>query len=157
MVSTMLADADFQTDYDKQEEELKKLRDAIKDGTTPDWIITALEERSRAPRGIWSGGTAMWIADSGRDKLFAHDHASGERLTEQDFVLHHDNADPRGIWSGGETLWVLDGDDDALFAYAFASGELLAGYALDSTNGDPHGLFFDGVSFRVSDQGDDPL
>ena len=44
MASTMLADADFQTDYDKQEEELKKLRDAIKDGTTPDWIITALEE-----------------------------------------------------------------------------------------------------------------
>ena len=43
-VSTMLADTDFQTDYDKQESELKKLRRKIKDGTTPDWIITALEE-----------------------------------------------------------------------------------------------------------------
>ena len=43
-VSTMLADSTFQTDYDTQEAELKDLRDAIKDATTPDWIITALEE-----------------------------------------------------------------------------------------------------------------
>ena len=43
-VSTMLADSDFQTDYDTQEDELKQLRSAIKDATTPAWIITALEE-----------------------------------------------------------------------------------------------------------------
>ena len=43
-VSTMLVDPTFQTDYDTQEAELKDLRDAIKDATTPDWIITALEE-----------------------------------------------------------------------------------------------------------------
>ena len=43
-VSTMLADPTFQTDYDTQEAELKDLRDAINDATTPDWIITALEE-----------------------------------------------------------------------------------------------------------------
>ena len=43
-VSSMLADSTFQTDYDTQEAELKDLRDAIKDATTPDWIITALEE-----------------------------------------------------------------------------------------------------------------
>ena len=45
MVTTMLADTDFQTSYDTQETELKKLRDAIEDdATTPAWIITALEE-----------------------------------------------------------------------------------------------------------------
>ena len=43
-ITTMLADTDFQTNYDKQESELKKLRKKIKDGTTPDSIITALEE-----------------------------------------------------------------------------------------------------------------
>ena len=43
-VATMLADPDFQTDFDTQEKELKKLRKAIKKGETPDWIITALEE-----------------------------------------------------------------------------------------------------------------
>ena len=43
-ITTMLGDTDFQTNYDKQESELKKLRKKIKDGTTPDSIITALEE-----------------------------------------------------------------------------------------------------------------
>ena len=41
-ITTMLADSTFPSDYDKQEAELKKLRKLIKDGTTPDWIITAL-------------------------------------------------------------------------------------------------------------------
>ena len=45
MVTTMLADSDFQTSYDTQAEKLKELRDAIEDdATTPAWIITALEE-----------------------------------------------------------------------------------------------------------------
>ena len=43
-VATMLADTDFQTDFGEQEKDLKKLRKKIKDGTTPAWIITALEE-----------------------------------------------------------------------------------------------------------------
>ncbi len=43
-IETVLADTDFQTDFDTQESQLKALRDAIKDGTTPPWIITALEE-----------------------------------------------------------------------------------------------------------------
>ena len=42
-IADMLADTDFQTDFDTQDEELKKLRKKIKDATTPDWIITALE------------------------------------------------------------------------------------------------------------------
>ena len=41
-ITTMLADTTFQTDYDKQEKELKKLRKKIKKGTTPQWIIDAL-------------------------------------------------------------------------------------------------------------------
>ena len=44
MVTTMLAENDFQESFDTQEKELKKLRNAIKDATTPAWIITALEE-----------------------------------------------------------------------------------------------------------------
>ena len=43
-IETMLAGTDFQTDYDTQADELKKLRKKIKNGTTPEWIITALEE-----------------------------------------------------------------------------------------------------------------
>ena len=41
-VREMLADEDFQNDYDKQEGELKKLRKKIKDADTPQWIVDAL-------------------------------------------------------------------------------------------------------------------
>ena len=48
---------------------------------------------------------------------------------------------------------MLDGRADALFVYDFESGELLAEYALDSANSDPHGLWSDGVTVWVSDHG----
>ena len=43
-IQEMLADPDFQTDYDTQEAELKKLRKAIKKGDVPEWMTAALEE-----------------------------------------------------------------------------------------------------------------
>ncbi len=48
-------------------------------------------------------------------------------------------------------MWVLDGNADALFAYDLESGDALAEYELDSSNGDPHGLWSDGVTAWVSD------
>ena len=43
-VEEMLADTDFQTDFDTQESELKKLRKAIKKAKTPEWMTEALTE-----------------------------------------------------------------------------------------------------------------
>ena len=42
-IEEMLADPDFQSDFDTQESELKKLRKKIKKGETPQWIIEALQ------------------------------------------------------------------------------------------------------------------
>ena len=42
-VDELLADEDFLTDYDEQEDELKDLRKEIKDGESPEWMIEALE------------------------------------------------------------------------------------------------------------------
>ncbi len=42
-LDVMLADEGFQGDYDEQEKQLKALRKKIKKGTTPDWIVEALE------------------------------------------------------------------------------------------------------------------
>ena len=42
-VDELLADEEFLTDYDEQEDELKKLRKKIKKGESPDWMIEALE------------------------------------------------------------------------------------------------------------------
>ena len=41
-IEEMLADPDFQSDYDTKEDELKKLRKKIKKADTPEWIDTAL-------------------------------------------------------------------------------------------------------------------
>ncbi len=43
-IEEMLADPDFQTDFDTQESELKKLRKKIKKAETPQWIIDALTQ-----------------------------------------------------------------------------------------------------------------
>ena len=112
-----------------------------------------LDERNRAPRGVSSDRTVIWISDSGQEKLFAHDLETGERLPERDIALAERNRDARGIWSGDETMWVLDGRAGALFAYDLASGELLAEYELASANDDPHGIWSDGTSVWVSDHG----
>ena len=110
-----------------------------------------LDERNRAPRGLWSDGQGVvWVSDSGRNKLFAYDLATGERLEERDIELDKRNAAARGIWSDGETMWVLDGRRDALFAYDLETGEALAEYRLHATNDDPHDLWSDGVTMWVS-------
>ena len=50
-------------------------------------------------------------------------------------------------------MWVLDGGKNALFAYDLPSGERLTEYSLDPSNDDPRGLWSDGVSLWVSDDG----
>ena len=42
-VEEMLADPEFQSDFDTQQDKLKKLRKKVKKGDTPQWIIEALE------------------------------------------------------------------------------------------------------------------
>ncbi|MYH48569.1 MAG: hypothetical protein F4151_03320 [Gammaproteobacteria bacterium] len=113
----------------------------------------ALDERNRAPRGVWGSGGTAWVSDSGRDRLFAYDLASAERLPERDIELVARNAHARGLWGGGGRIWVLDGNRNSLFAYSEASGDLLAEYGLDAANGEPHGLWSDGVTVWVSDHG----
>ena len=112
-----------------------------------------LHETNRAPRGFWSDGEAVWVSDSGRERLFAYDLATGERLEEREFELPRENRDARGIWSDEETMWVLDGRADALFAYDFESGALLGEYELADANGDPRGIWSDRTTVWVSDHG----
>ncbi len=117
----------------------------------------ALDERNRAPRGIWSDGTGVaWVSDSGRDRLFAYDLGTGERLEDRDIVLAEGNRDPHGIWSDGRTMWVLN-RNPSLFAYDLASGDLLGEFALDARNGDPYGIWSDGVTIWVSDHDEKDL
>ena len=52
-IETMLADPDFQSDFDTQEDQLKDLRDDIEDADTPAWIVAALATMNEGfPEGI---------------------------------------------------------------------------------------------------------
>ena len=52
-IETMLADTDFQENFDTQEDELKDLRKDIEDAETPDWILTSLADMNdEFPDGI---------------------------------------------------------------------------------------------------------
>ena len=54
-VEEMLADPDFQADYDTKVDELKELRKKIKKAETPEWIETALTEM----HATFPGGTSL--------------------------------------------------------------------------------------------------
>ncbi|MXY15732.1 MAG: hypothetical protein F4Y57_01665, partial [Acidobacteria bacterium] len=74
----------------------------------------ALSSRNRDARGIWGGGTALWVLNA-NPSLFVYDLASGELIGE--YALAAANTDPRGLWSDGVTLWVSDHAAKQLFAY----------------------------------------
>ena len=115
------------------------------------------------PRGIWSDGTTMWVADSTDDKLYAYrmnpdqvDH--GNRDTAKEFDLHSNNRTPVGVWSDGSTVWVLEYSGQKVYAYGMDPGGTDHGvrdeakeFDLDSNNADPVGIWSDGVTAWVPD------
>ena len=50
-------------------------------------------------------------------------------------------------------MYVLDSVKDALFVYDFETGELIAEYPFDKLNKSPRGIWSDGVTLWVSDDG----
>ncbi len=101
-IETMLADSDFQTDYGTQEEELKELRDAIKDGTTPDWIITALEEM----HAEFPDGTSLRYRSSTNNEDLPGFSGAGlyDSKTQDPDETEEDGIDKsiKGVWA---SLW----------------------------------------------------
>ena len=85
------------------------------------------------PRGLWSDGVTMWVADTDDEKIFAYNLMTKARDPAKDFntLRLAGNIAPRGIWSDGVTMWVahtggwkwelLASDDDKIFAYNLAT------------------------------------
>ena len=101
-VSTMVADTDFQTDYDTQEDKLKELRKAIKAATTPDWIITALEEM----HGAFPDGTSLRYRSSTNNEDLPGFSGAGlyDSKTQDPEETEEDGIDKsiKGVWA---SLW----------------------------------------------------
>ena len=147
-----------------------KVRDAEKD-------ITSLTIRSAGnlkPRGIWSNGMTIWVADSRKDMIFAYDKTTLERDEREDFntLKAAGNNEPSGIWSNGSTMWVADPTDNKIYAYRMSDKSRDPGKDfdilsdnhnpkanqliradntstwLDNTN--PHGIWSDGTTMWVT-------
>ena len=101
-VEEMLADTDFQTDYDDQEDDLKTLRKKIKKGTTPDWIITALE----AMHAKFPEGTSLRYRSSTNNEDLPGFSGAGlyDSKTQDPDETEDDGIDKsiKGVW---ESLW----------------------------------------------------
>ncbi len=71
------------------------------------------------PRGLWSGGTTMWVADSEDDKIYAYTLVTGARDEDKDFdtLAAAGNTVPLGLWSDDTTIWVADIAAEKLYAY----------------------------------------
>ena len=103
-VSTMLADPTFQTDYDTQQAELKDLRNAIKDATTPDWIITALEEMHG---GHFAGRSLRYRSSTNNEDLPGFSGAGlYDSKTQDPDETVEDGIDKsiKGVWA---SLWTF--------------------------------------------------
>ena len=115
-----------------------------------------------SPRGIWSNGTTMWVADDGDDKIYAY-NTDGTRDASQDFntLAGADNIDSSGIWSNGTTMWVADGFHGKLFAYNLNTKDRDASKDFNTLNGatndDPYGIWSNGTTMWVADWNDDKL
>ena len=115
------------------------------------------------PRGIWSDGTTMWVADPSASKIYAYSMSNKAHVPAKDFtnLSVAGNDRPHGIWSDGSTMWVADTDDDKIYAYALATKVRIP--AKDFTNlstagnTSPSSIWSDGITMWVADPSDDKI
>ncbi len=115
-----------------------------------------------APKGLWTDGTTLWVADTSDRKLYAYNLADGSRDESKEFTLdRYPTLDcyPLGIWSDGTTIWVADGIYDRLCAYNLADGsrDESKEFTLHGDNGHTVGIWSDGTTIWAVDRVDRKL
>ena len=111
------------------------------------------------PRGIWSDGTTMWVADYYDSKLYAYNLSTKERDPAKDFdsLVAAGNTGPSGIWSDGTTMWVPDITDDKIYAYNLTTKVRDSAKDFDTLaaagNIAPYSSWSDGTTMWVLDRG----
>ena len=126
---------------------------------------TLMAAGNHNPRGLWSDGTTMWVADGGQNKIFAYDMGTKARVSGKDFnALYHENDDdsgPIGIWSDGDTMWVAhDGLEWRIHAYDLDDKSRLPNRSINLYNsGNRHAtdIWADDTTIFVGDRDDDSI
>ena len=139
---------------------------------------TLIADGNSFPRGIWSDGTTVWVADysyrwwwvfvpsplkpRAQRKIYAYNLSSKARDASKDFNTLHvaGNTSPQGLWSDGTTIWVSNLDDNKIYAYNLASK--VRDYSkdfntLDAENTYTGGLWSDGTTIWVSNLDDNKI
>ena len=115
------------------------------------------------PRGAWTDGTTMWVADLDDDKIYAYNASDGTRDSAKDFdtLKAAGNEHPQEIWSNGTTMWVADGRDDKIYAYRMSNKTRDSAKDFNTLsaagNNEPRGIWSNGTTMWVADQQDDKL
>ena len=74
-------------------------------------------QNAETPRGVWSNGTTMFVADSDDDNVFAYKHSDESQDSGKNLALSSANDNPNGMWFDGRILWVVDDSDDIIYPY----------------------------------------
>ncbi len=110
-----------------------------------------------APKGLWSDGITLWVADWEDEKIYAYTLSTKARDPDKDFNTLHaaGNNSPQGLWSDGITLWVADYGDDKIYAYTLSTKarDPDKDFNTLSAAGNNHssGLWSDGTTLWVAD------
>ena len=112
------------------------------------------------PRGIWTDGTTMYVADAGsagNPTLRAYDAGDGSRDASKDITLNDSSLDPVSIWSDGTELWVTGSASQTLKVFDLATGEPISRdfpIVLAADIEDPIGVWSDGATMWIADSDD---
>ena len=122
---------------------------------TPDRDINVVLPHA-TPRGVWSDGSTMWVADNENATLVGYNLATGHRLSNKDIPLPSYIDKPTGIWSDGTVIWVVDWDDTKLYACDLDTGDILGNRDINlaSRNDAPRGVWGFGNLIYVVDKDD---
>ena len=92
--------------------------------TRPSHRDLGLARGNDNPRGMWSDGTTLWVANDGHganNRIYAYTLATGDYLPDKTFSLHQGlNGDPGGVHGARGKLWVSDTRTDQILAYSIA-------------------------------------
>ena len=122
---------------------------------------TLVDAGNVQPKGIWSDGETMFVADDKASaQIFAYEMSGKSLDTGKGFVLDSENRGAVGLWGDGATLWVADTVEDKIFAYRLAPGE---GYGTrdpgkdidglaEARNNISWGIWSDGPTMFVTDE-----
>ena len=124
----------------------------------PDHLDLELASGNQNPRGMWSDGTTLWIANDGEgdnNRIYAYALPAGTHLQDKTFTLSDpSHTAPGGVHGRGTTLWVTDTKTDQIIAYSIADddtyGNHLQGQSFDTNPSEkmsgltmPHGITSD--------------